>query len=631
MRISIMIGGAQGSGVETASNILSNAIANYGYMFYGKREYYSNIKGRHSYFQVEVSDTRVHSTQKDYDMLVSFDKETLFMHLADAGDGATIIHSANLAGTIDSAVSLEEEAKERAGRLLEGAGLTKDVAGALEFLKRKNAKFFPIDYTGIMGEVSKKVANADYDTLIKSINMQAMAAAACLLGISLEDFSGSINKFLSKRKGGMLAEINLAAAASVYEKLEYASVFNIKKLEHKKMVQVNGNTVEGLAKILCGIRFQSYYPITPASDESTFIEQNSIVKMKDGTTSDIVVLQTEDEIAAVTSAIGATLAGVRASTSTSGPGFSLMVEGMGWAGINEVPLVVSFYMRGGPSTGLPTRNSQSDLMFAINCGHGEFAKVVYSTGLHEDIINDVALVFNLAERYQCPAIHLVDKALASSVSALPYELFDVKGVSIDRGSRYKGDPYEYLRFKLTENGVSPRAHLGEALFWNTGDEHNEEGHITEDPELRIRMYEKRMRKMDDMLKGIPLEAKFREYGDRSSDIAAITFGTPVGTLMDVQDMLKADGISLHIIEAKLMDPFPSEDWKGVLKGKRTIISVEANYVGQLAQLLMQKTGIAVTAQVLKWTGRPMDCDETCQAIKDIVQKNEKKVVLRNGE
>ena len=181
----------------------------------------------------------------------------------------------------------------------------------------------------------------------------------------------------------------------------------------------------------CGCRFQPYYPITPASDESVFLESNEIVNVKDDRPGSTIVVQTEDEISAIGMTIGGALTGTRSATCTSGPGFSLMAEALGWAGINEVPIVVTLYQRSGPSTGLPTRHGQDDLLFAIHAGHGEFPKIVYASGDVEESFYDTARCFNYSEQYQLPVIHMMDKFLASSV--VTCKRFDVDRIKINRG------------------------------------------------------------------------------------------------------------------------------------------------------------------------------------------------------
>lgn len=197
-----------------------------------------------------------------------------------------------------------------------------------------------------------------------------------------------------------------------------------------RAIIVNGNEAAAIGKILGGLRFQTYYPITPAADESFFIEAHNIVSLDPVTEeakalekAGVVVVQTEDEISAINMAIGAGIAGARAATATSGPGLSLMVEGTGgFAGMNEVPIVITHYQRAGPSTGMATRNSQSDLRFVMHMGHGEFPRIVISSGDHRETIEDAYKALNWAERYQMPVFHLVDKALANSYSTVIWDI-----------------------------------------------------------------------------------------------------------------------------------------------------------------------------------------------------------------
>src|SRR5437667_9688828 len=294
---------------------------------------------------------------------------------------------------------------------------------------------------------------------------------------------------------------------------------------------LTGSQATALGKLYGGMRFQTYYPITPASDESEFLEENELLELnghglspeasgapaaKEGGAS-ILVVQTEDEIAAITMATGAALTGARSATATSGPGFSLMMEGIGWASINEVPLVITLYQRAGPSTGMPTRHEQGDLRFALHAGHGESPRIVLASGDFEECIRDGFLSFNLAERYQMPVIHLVDKALANSYATIaPPNLSDLR---IDRGLVANGNngyskDNPYKRFELGNGPVSARALVGQegTIFWNTGDEHDEMGHITEDPGLRNAMMEKRFAKLDLAAQEIAQDVKLKYFG-----------------------------------------------------------------------------------------------------------------------
>jgi 2-oxoglutarate/2-oxoacid ferredoxin oxidoreductase subunit alpha len=374
---------------------------------------------------------------------------------------------------------------------------------------------------------------------------------------------------------------------------------------------------------VAGCRFQTYYPITPASDDSEFLEANEILDLNDsGKKGSTVVIQTEDEIAAIAMAIGSALTGARSATATSGPGFSLMAEALGWAGINEVPVVISLYQRAGPSTGLPTRHEQGDLNFAVNAGHGEFPRIVLASGDIEESFYDTIKVFNLADRYQMPVIHMLDKAIANSVTTC--QNFDPYTIAIDRGSivrqitdKDKGAAGNYLRFKLSDNPISPRVVLGtkDAIFWNTGDEHSEEGHITEDPELRVQMMDKRMDKLGVALREIPDGDKAVAYG--SGDIAIISWGSTKGAIMDAMEKLEAEGTKIKFIQVRLMSPFPSELVKSMLAGCNVVVDIEMNYTGQLGSLMRQQTGIEWNYQIVKYNGRPMSLDEVYNAVRRI--------------
>jgi 2-oxoglutarate ferredoxin oxidoreductase subunit alpha len=336
-------------------------------------------------------------------------------------------------------------------------------------------------------------------------------------------------------------------------------------------------------------------------------------------------------------AIGSALTGARSATATSGPGFSLMAEALGWAGINEVPLVISLYQRAGPSTGLPTRHEQGDLHFAINAGHGEFPRIVLASGDIEESFYDTIKVFNFADQYQMPVIHILDKAIANSVTTS--KNFNPTKVGINRGSIVtsvsdadKGTAGNYLRFKLSENPISPRVVLGtkDAIFWNTGDEHTEEGHITEDPELRVQMMDKRMEKLDLALKEIPDEDKAVAYG--SGDTVIVSWGSTKGVILDTIERLRSEGISVKFVQVRLMNPFPSDLVTGLLAGATKVIGVEMNYTAQLGSLLRQNTGRDYDYRIVKYNGRPMSLDEVYNAVKRIIDDKNvpRRQVLKHG-
>jgi 2-oxoglutarate ferredoxin oxidoreductase subunit alpha len=643
--LSWVIGGAQGSGVDSAANIFSRACAIGGLHLFGKREYYSNIKGEHSYFTVRVSDEPLRSHVDEINMLVSFDAETIYRHFEEVTASGAIIYDSDIIDTsLDEVPTVDDPAAVRIKKVLEKAGLGFTVEDALEYAKRRGAILFPMPFFQILQEFAQKAEDPALSRLTRMVNVMAISASMAIMDFDSEVLSRAIQFiFRTKKK---VADLNVRASIHTYNyaKAKFpGSNFSYRlktKPPQPDIIIVQGNQSSALGKMVAGCRFQTYYPITPASDDSEFLEANEILNLYDspGKKGSTVVMQTEDEISAITMAIGSALTGVRTATATSGPGFSLMAEALGWAGMNEVPLVVSLYQRTGPSTGLPTRHEQGDLNFAINAGHGEFPRIVFASGDIEESFYDSVKVFNFADRYQMPVIHMLDKAIANSL--VTCKNFNVNKVAIDRGLRVKqiteedkGVAGNYLRFKLSNNNpISPMVVLGtkNAIFWNSGDEHTQEGHITEDPEIRVQMMDKRMTKLDVAIKEIPDEDKAVDYGS-GGDTVIISWGSTKGAILDTLDRLAAEGIKVRYIQVRLMHPFPSELVKSMLKDAKTVIDIEMNYSGQLGSLVRQYTGLEANYQIVKYNGRPMSLDEVYNGVKRIIRGDApRRQVLRSG-
>jgi len=319
----------------------------------------------------------------------------------------------------------------------------------------------------------------------------------------------------------------------------------------------------------------------------------------------------------------------------------LMVEGMGWAGINEVPVVITLYSRGGPSTGLPTRNEQGDLQFALHASHGEFPRIILSSGDMEECFYDAIRIFNYAERYQCPAIHMVDKALANSnMTILPLSSEEIpieRGkLILDGSSPPPPSELPYKRFKFTEDGVSPRAVLGLKgyRFWNTGDEHSEIGHISEDPENRDKMMTKRMTKLETAAREISDNEKINFFTatKETADATIVSWGSSKGAILEAMELLRKDGIDVEFMQVRLMSPFPTELVKKILSKSKLIIDIEQNYSGQLAALIAEKTLIDIKNKILKINGRPISRDEMYDSIRQVVKtpQENKRMVLVHG-
>jgi 2-oxoglutarate ferredoxin oxidoreductase subunit alpha len=528
-----MIGGAQGSGVDTPASIFAKAVATAGFYVYGTREYYSNIKGQHSYFQVRFGTRFLRSHLNTVDMLATFDDETVARHAFEVREGGAIIFDQ---GVVDNKIqdipTIEPNVSMFLKADLDKSGQPYTINGVLEVARRRGVHLYPIPYMDILKSVGSKFGDPSLSSLTRMTNVMSVAASFALLSFPKETLDDSIRKqFKSKPK---VAAMNVAAVDETYAyvaehfKGSFGYKFQQPETNGERRVLVRGTTAVGIGKVAAGCRLQTYYPITPASDESEYLEEHESIDLHavfgveaaTASKGSMVVVQTEDETAAILMAIGGGLAGVRAATSTSGPGFCLMAEGMGWAGMNEVPVVVTLYQRGGPSTGLPTRHAQGDLRFALHIGHDEFPRIILASGDIEESFYDVTKAFNFAERYQVPVIHLLDKGMANADQTCP--MFDPNEVKIDRGSLIRGSVREpedrgFKRFKFTETGVSPRPVIGTkgGIFWNTGDEHDEKGHISEDPTNRMMMMEKRMGKLELAAREIPLEDKIRFYGPKA--------------------------------------------------------------------------------------------------------------------
>jgi 2-oxoglutarate ferredoxin oxidoreductase subunit alpha len=629
-----LVGGAQGSGVDSAANIFAKACAFGGLYVYGQREYYSNIMGEHSYYQVTVSDRPVRSTRSYADILVSADAETVFLHALSVKPGGAIIYDPKLAETALSKVAaLEHRARHDLQEYLRSKNLDETLGGMLQDAQARGVRLYPVPFDELLQKMTGEKA-PQLSVAKRMANTMAVAASCALVRYDLKLIERALEDvFQGKKK---VIELNLRACELAYEYIlkNFAQDFPI-ALESLKAseprIYLTGNQATALGKLAAGCTVQTYYPISPATDESTYLEAHGVFDRR-GERGAILVVQVEDEIAAITMATGAALAGARAATSTSGPGFSLMVEALGWAGINEVPVVVTLYQRGSPSTGLPTRHEQGDLRFVLHAGHGEFPRIVLASGDLEECFYDEIRAFNYAEKYQVPVIHLLDKSLASSSQT--HAVFDPLKGRIDRGVLIEGSAGEgYKRFAYTETGISPRVALGtpNGVFWNTGDEHDELGHITEDPIERVRMMDKRAKKLEVAAREIPLSEKLTIFGDPNAEVLILSWGSPKGAILDALEVLHAEKHSVCFVQCRLLSPLPSDDLAQLLQKAKRRVCIENNYSGQFAGLVRESTGIAMDHLIVKFNGRPITMDEVYDAVKQILSgKAPRRMVLTHG-
>ena len=629
MKINWLIGGAQGAGVDTAALVFGNAIAGAGYYIYGNREYYSDIKGRHSYFALTVSDERVRSFSFTTDILATFDAETVFQHFTEVKK--VLIYNKGLLNTKAEYVqSMEPEITDEAINVLKQNGYDTTIGDVVNYVKSKGVTVIGIDYDEIIRKIAEEV-KVPLSVVERTKNTAAIGASYGLFGLNKQYLQKAIKDVF---KNETFVKFNTMAAEMGISQV--SPMFQLKEIPlTKERVQLDGNTAIAIGKIYGGLGFQSFYPISPASDESTYIQAHQEVWYIDPETGDkkkrtIVVLQAEDELAAINMAIGASLTRTRAATATSGPGFSLMTEGISWAGMDEAPVVITYYIRGGPATGQPTRTSQADLLFVMNVSHGEFPRIVLASGDHIEAFQDAVWALSLAEKYQTPVIHFVEKAIANAYSVFDIDDLEMGKLNAERGKIVENPGDEYERFKFTEDGISPRAFLGSTYMFYTGDEHNEMGHIREASTNREKMYAKRMQKLETADKEIPEENRIKTFGDIDSKNIVITWGSPKGPVLDAMEELKSEGIKFSVLQLRMFSPFPKNLVRKLLLDKEKIIDIEGNYMGQAAMVVKLYTGIEATHYILKWNGRPMGRDEVKEGLKAVINNDEKKVVLHGG-
>ncbi len=610
-----MTGGKQGSGIDVALGLFSRLMMKFGYNIYGYREYFSNIKGMHSFFTVRVSDKKIASIPSTVDMAVFADTESV---LGEKNERGEIVHEGH-------ARDIKKD-----GLLVVDSKLEKAKIG------RNDIKILDIDFDSIISGVAKKFNKPTSDVVIAK-NIICVSASAYLLGFdhdavveaiksefakkpqSVVDLDVSVSEetveYLKTRNGELASEtINyMKSKGMTPEKI-------LKNGDQGQQIYMEGFASTAIGKAIAGCKMQIYYPITPASDESVFIEEHPELGIR--------VIQPESELAVLAMTAGANVAGVRASSSTSGPGMSLMAETVTWAGMNEVPLVLVDHQRGAPATGQPTRTEQGDLMFAIHQGHGDFGRIIMAPGDVEESIEMTAEAFNYAERYQLPVIVLGEKAISQgSMNMSKSTVTAIKDrYRVDRGKLVDEVKAPYKRFEFTDDNISPRIKLGNpnAIFWLTGDEHDEWGHVSEEPTNRIKMMDKRNGKYDRILQDLKPEEKFKMVGDvNNAELLAVTWGGPSAAVIEAVE----GNNKVAVMQIKLIHPLPKEAVEILKKAKNTVI-IEENITAQLKQHIASVTGFVIPNEILKYNGRLVRYDEVSEALTRVM-KGENKVIL-NG-
>ncbi len=557
MECKILIGGEAGQGIQTVSNILSKYFFRTGYYVFTVESYQSRIRGGHNYSFLRISDKPIYAIDDNrIDILIALNLETIRLHISEVKEEGYIL--------CDESINTEEFPKD---------------------------KIIKIPIKSITQQLKSRLVE----------NTIFCGALLALSGGDMDEMKRVISESFKEE----YFEINMRALEEGYRHaldLE-KSCGNFPKRDRGKKLLINGAEAVGFGAIVAGCKFLASYPMTPGTAVMNFIAEHEL-------DFDIVVEQAEDEIAAINMAIGAFFAGARSMVTTSGGGFALMVEGLSLSGMTETPVVIHIGQRPGPATGLPTRTEQGDLNFVVHAGHGEFARYITAPRDQKDAFYKTIKAFEIAEKYQIPSIILTDQYLIDSKAVIE-GLFPPSEI---KSYRIKGDA-DYLRHKINEDGISPFAIPGEseALVITDSDEHDEEGHITEDLNIRKKMVEKRMNKRELLLKEME-EPLF--FGVDDPEFVFVGWGSTYGVIREAIERLINEGYPVGHLH--FSDVYPiAKEFLEKFKGKK-IYTIEQNYQGQFAALLRKETGVRVEGGVVKYNGLPFYVEEIIKGVKEIM-------------
>jgi 2-oxoglutarate ferredoxin oxidoreductase subunit alpha len=551
-----LAGGEAGQGIQSVGTILAKSFSSGGYHIFADQDYESRVRGGHNFFRVRVCDREVLALSESLDILIALNRETIELHKGELKPSGIIIHD-----------------REQ----------TKFADGGTSYLD------VPLGRMALETTQNKLMTNT-----------VAAGAAIGLTGYDLAPLEAVLKKEFARAGERVVADNILAARAGYDFTRTRANGWELKAIDSApRQMFLNGNEALSLGAMAGGCKFVAGYPMTPSSPILEYFAAKSLHHHG-------VMVHVEDEIAAINMAVGAGYAGVRSMVATSGGGFALMVEGLALAGMTETPLVIVLGQRPGPATGLPTRTEQGELWFALHAGHGEFPRAVLAPATIAGAFSIAVKAFNLAEKYQTPVIVLTDHHLASSYSSVP--VYDLKQVQIERGALLSdeemGELTDYKRYQVTDSGISPRVlpGQGKALVVADSDEHDEAGHLIEDAATRIRMDEKRLRK----IKGLEAEIGTPLFEEiPKAELNLIGWGSTYGAIHEAIQLLQKEGIDANHLHLSEIWPFPTEAVTRTLNNGLKSIVIESNATAQMANLIRRETGVKVSGNVLRYDGRPI--------------------------
>lgn len=563
--ISIVLCGQAGMGIQTVEGLLTRILKLAGYNVFATKEYMSRIRGGANSSEIRVSSGPVRAFVNRIDILVPLDKGAI-THMEKRITPATIILA--------------------------------DIASFGDGFDQSRWNYLDVGFTKIATDIGNRIYS----------NIVAVGTIAALFKIEDELITNCIKKRFGSKSDKIVNE-NIQAARQGYEigsELVDSGKISIDIQADsavKGQIILSGTEAVGLGAIAGGCNFISSYPMSPSTGVLTFMAKHS-------EDFGIVVEQAEDEIAAINMAIGAWYAGARAMVTTSGGGFALMTEGISLAGMLEMPIVVHLAQRPGPATGLPTRTEQGDLELALYAGHGEFPRIILAPGKIDDAFYLVQKAFDLADKYQVPVIILTDHYLVDSY-------YNITGLDLTDARIEKHivqTQADYRRYELTANGISPRGipGHGKGLVCVDSDEHDQAGHITEDLDLRVRMVDKRLRKLESLKAEIyPPEL----WPDENYKNLIICWGSTYHIVKEALVRLGRDDTSM--LHYKQVYPLHPDTADYLNKAAKTII-IESNATSQFGKLIKLGAGIDIDERILKYSGLSFTVEEVAESLEQIL-------------
>lgn len=574
-RIIWKIGGEAGFGIMVSGLTFSKTISRAGYQIFETNDYPSLIRGGHNVVSVSICDQEIKAAYKPVDLLVALNKETVELHRNELSCHSVIIYDGK------------------------DYQLTKG-----DFIPDIKLCSVPL----------LSLAKGQGGNILTR-NTVALGASMAVLGIDFKLLTSVIDdQFIKKGEAVVKQNISAAKVGFDYVRKNYPKLaFGlINKPAVSPQAVLTGCEAISLGAIAAGMKFFSAYPMTPINGIITYLAS---VSKKMG----FIYKQPEDEIAAINMAIGASFTGVRSMVATSGGGFSLMVEGLGLAGMTETPLVIVMGMRPGPSTGLATWTGQGDLKFILNASQGEFPRLVLAPGDLQEAYNLTIEAFNLADRFQTPVFVLVDKFLCESRRTINEKELTDFPIKIDRGklinknSSISFEKNRYRRYELTDDGISPRAIPGLNLpFIANSYEHDEYGFSTEEEQMIKKMVEKRRKKQYGAAQLVPQPVV---YGNPTAEVTLVGWGSTKGV---VQEAIRQLGNKVNYLHLNYLNPFPSAAVGKILSQAKRVIDIEGNSTAQLALLIREKTGFEIKDKILKYNGRPFYPEDIIAEVNSLI-------------